>query len=516
MKKHIKLAGLTLMAILTLNSCNEEELIELNVNKNASTDIDLRYLFSLGSLQVAGDRYESWRTNLIYSSTMIQHNATLAGYWSGDKYYYNAQYSGAYWEAHYPGAIKTLTHVVDKTAGKPEAANLHSAAQIMRAFDLHRMTDIYGNIPYSQAGRGLDGQEFWFPKYDNQKDIYTALVSDIKAARDGFSASARPLGQQDVLFQGDTNKWKKFANALLMRIAMRMSKVDAATARTVFTEAATSGAIDSNASNAFMTQVLGNGGGINYNGTSLAMSNAAGGGGDNNAKVSKTFLDWMNKHNDPRKMIIVGGVGNPYDKSTWNTDPDAQVGLPNGYTTTTIKNIKPDFTSIHTYSFINPNIIDLDDPTPFISYAEVQFMMAEAALKGWVSSDATTHFNNGVRAAIESWAAFGVTVPTQASISAYIAGLGFPAANNERKLELIGEQYWAATYLNHIEAWSNWRRSGYPKLTPTNDPANETNGTIPRRLRYYEDEAGSNPGNYKAAVAALGPDLLSTRMWWDK
>ncbi len=517
MKFNNKIIAITTLISLILGACNKDKLVELNINKNASTEIDLGYLLAYGQLRVAGSRYESWRTNLIYSSTMIQHNATLQGYWSGDKYYYSSQYSGAYWERHYPDAIKHLTHVVDKTAGDGEMVNYHAAAQIMRAFDLHRMTDIYGDIPYSEAGRGIDGQEFWFPKYDSQQDVYKSLVADIKAARDEFSAGAKALGSQDVLFSGDLTKWKKFANALLMRISMRMSKVDEATAKAIFAEAASNGAIDSNDANAFIKQALGNGGDVNYNGTSLAMSNAAGGGGDNNAKISKTFMDWMNANKDPRKMIIVGGIGNPYsDKSTWNTDPDAQIGLPNGYTSTTIKDIVPDFTTVHAYSFINPSIIELDDPTPFISYAEVEFMMAEAVLKGWISGDAEAHFNKGVEAAITSWTWFGVSVPEADAISTYISGLGFGTASSTDKLRLIGEQYWATTYLNHIESWCNWRRTGYPVLTPVNDPNNITGGTIPRRLRYYEDEIGSNPKSYQEAIARQGEDLLTTRVWWDK
>lgn len=513
MKKNIKQIALFTLAALTFASCEEDKLTELNIDKNSPTTIDMSYLLAYSQLRVAGSRYESWRTNLIYSSTMIQHNATLQGYWSGDKYYYSSQYSGAFWESHYPNPIKNLTEVVDKTAGIAEMANIHAAAQIMRAFDLHRMTDLYGDVPYLQAGRGVADQANWFPTYDSQEVIYQNLVADIKAARDEFSESATALGNQDVLFQGDLTKWRKFANSLLMRIAMRMSNVDEATASAVFAEAFASGAIDGTDSNAFLVQELGNGGDTNYNGTSLVYANHSGGGGDDNARISKTFLDWMNANNDPRKMIIVGGVGNFYDSSTWNTDPDAQQGLPNGYTSTTIKDILPDFGTYNDYSFPNPEILDLDDPTPFISHAEVEFMKAEAALKGWISGSAEEYFNAGVTAAMDSWSWFGVETPSAEAVSAYIDGLGFGTASNQ--LELIGEQYWAATYLNHIEAWANYRRSGFPDLVPTSDPNNVTGGTIPRRLRYYEDEAGSNPSSYSAAVASQGPDLMTTRMWWD-
>ena len=517
MKKNIKNIGLTILACFALSSCDEAKLTELNINKNASTDIDLSYLLAYGQTRVAGSRYESWRTNLIYGSTMIQHNATLQGYWSGDKYYYNAAYSAAFWDRHWTDAIKNLTNVVDRTEGDPERVNLNSFAKIMRAYDLHKMTDIYGDIPYAQAGRGLNAEENWFPAYEPQQDVYAQIVADIKSARDAMSASADQLGDQDILYKGDVAKWKKFANAFLMRVAMRMSNVDAATAQSVFTEAVTNGTFESNADNAFFKQVLGNGGDINFNGTSLAMSNAAGGGGDNNAKISKTLMDFMNKTKDPRKMILAGGVGDPYlSKSTWNTDPEAQIGLPNGYNSTTIQTIVPGFETVHNYSFINPEIIELDDPTPFISYAETELMKAEAAVKGWISSSAEEHFNNGVAGAVNSWEAFNASVnPGMAEIDTYLGGLGFASASDTDKMRMIGEQFWMATYLNHVESWSNWRRTGYPVLIPTSDPNNDTNGTIPRRLRYSEGEIGSNPENYAAAIARQGEDRLTTSIWWD-
>jgi hypothetical protein len=517
MKKNIKNIGLTVLACFALGSCDEAKLTELNVNRNASTDIDLSYLLAYGQTRVAGSRYESWRTNLIYSSTMVQHNATLQGYWSGDKYYYNAPYSGAYWERHFPDAIKNLTNVVDRTEGDPERVNLNSFAKIMRAFDLHKITDIYGDIPYAQAGRGIDGEENWFPAYQPQQEVYASIVAEVKSARDAMSASADQLGDQDILYKGDVAKWKKFANAFLMRVAMRMSNVDPATAQAVFTEAASNGTFQSNDDSAFFKQVLGNGGDINFNGTSLAMSNAAGGGGDNNARISKTLMDFMNATNDPRKMILTGGIGNPFESaSTWNTNPADQIGLPNGYNTTTIKNIVPDFVTFQDYSFINPEIINLDDPSPFITYAETELMKAEAALKGWISTSAENHFNNGVTAAIESWTKFGASVaPNAAEISTFVSGLGFATASSTDKLKLVGEQFWMATYLNHTETWANWRRTGYPVLVPTSDPNNDTNGTIPRRLRYSEGEIGSNPENYAAAIARQGEDRLTTSIWWD-
>ena len=101
---------------------------------------------------------------------------------------------------------------------------------------------------------------------------------------------------------------------------------------------------------------------------------------------------------------------------------------------------------------------------------------------------------------------------------AYLAANPYPATGTlEAKMEAIHTEFWMTTgsLLQHIEAWSNWRRTGYPKLTPVNYPGNETNGQIPRRLRYSQGEYGVNPG-IDVAVGRQGADLFTTRMWWDK
>jgi hypothetical protein len=146
----ILLAGLFFVA-----SCSNEELLELNENPNAAAEIDPSYMLATAQLQVAGDRYETWRGVLIYSSTMIQHMAALPGYWSGDKYLYNAQYSGALYERAYPGYVKLLAAVLEQTKDDPEQANIHAAAKVMWVLGMSRLTDMYGDIPYFQAGRGF-------------------------------------------------------------------------------------------------------------------------------------------------------------------------------------------------------------------------------------------------------------------------------------------------------------------------------------------------------------------------
>ncbi|MGM0944232.1 MAG: SusD/RagB family nutrient-binding outer membrane lipoprotein [Bacteroidota bacterium] len=518
MKISNKLAVMLMAGTLTFASCSESELLDLNIDQNAATDIDMSYLFSRATLAIDGE-YENTRIAMLYASTMVQQTSSTAGYFSGDKYLYNAQYSGAYMEAHYTGVIRLLTHVITRTEEDPTMANVNAAATVLRVFDLHRMTDIYGDIPYFQAGKGLEGEENWFPNYDSQEEIYAAMVTDLRAARDKFSESARALGSQDFIYRGDLAKWRKFTNALLMRIAMRMSNADPTTAQQVFTEANTNGAFTSNDDIAFILYESGPQG-VNRNGLNDGYWNTYKYSRD--CKISGTMMDWMDANNDPRKMILTGGIGDPENAATWITAPEEQIGMPNGFNSTNIAEVVPDGTldrfSIvpQNFSMLNLKYLDWEDPYYLISYAEVEFMRAEAAVKGWISTDAETHFSNGVAAAINSWVYFDPSFAVDAqATAAYIAGRGFGAASNEDKLRLIGEEYWASTFLNAIEAWSNWRRTGYPALTPTQDPNAFEGNFIPRRLRYWENEIGSNPENYRAAVSRMGGDLFATRMWWD-
>jgi hypothetical protein len=520
MKISNKLASVLLAGtVFFASSCDESELLNLNVDQNAATDIDMAYLFSRATLAIGGE-YENTRANMLYAATMIQHTASTAGYFSGDKYLYNAQYSGAYMETHYTGVVRNLAHVITRTAEDPTMVNFNAASTVLKVFDLHRMTDLYGDVPYFQAGRGLEGEENWFPAYDSQQEIYTSMISELREAREKFSASARPLGAQDFIYAGDLNKWRKFTNALLMRIAMRMSNVDSSTAQAVFTEASSNGSFTSNDDIAFIHYAPGPQG-INRNGLNDGYWNTYKYSRD--CKLSETFIDWMKANEDPRLMILSGGIGNPDDPSTWNTDPAAQKGLPNGYNSTTLKTVLTpeegadyDSNGNRIFSMLNLKYLDWEDPYFLISYAEVEFMQAEAAVKGWISSSASEHFNKGVSAAINSWVEFDPSFArTGPEVQSYIANRGFDAASNDEKLRLIGEEYWAATFLNDMESWSNWRRTGYPELTPTQDPNAFEGNFIPRRLKYWENEIGSNPDNYAAATSRMGGDNYSTRIWWD-
>lgn len=512
----------TIFSVLISTGCDTDELVELNINKNAVTELDPSYLFTKATLSLNGE-YEMTRALSIYSAPMIQHIASTASYFSGDKYYYSSQYSGAFMETQYDNVIRYYSNIISATADT-DRVNLNGVSHILRAFDLHRMTDIYGDIPYTQAGYGLQDTENWFPTYQSQQEVYSAIVTDVKAGRDKLSASADDIGIQDVVYGGDISKWRKFANTLLMRVALRMSNVDAATAQAVFVEAYNNGGFSSNDDNGTIKHLSGPQD-SNRNGLNNGLWNTYKYSKD--CKISATFVDWMKANNDPRLMIVSGGTGDPEDSSTWNTNPEDQIGMPNGFTAATmVQDVSPltaaqkatyETQSNKMFSMLNLKYLDWEDPYYLISYAEHELMAAEAILKGWISGDASAKFTMGVTAAIDAWTAFDAAFATSASdVSAYISSRGFDSASAADKLRLIGEEYWAATWLNDIESWSNWRRTGFPELTPTSDP-NRYQGIdiIPRRLKYWENEISANPSNISAAISRMGADEFNTRVWWD-
>ena len=496
-----KLLSFLFAGLLLVSSCDTEELVDINIDPNAANEIDPAYLLANSMLNVSGARYENWRGVLIYSSTMIQHMAALATYWSGDKYLYNAQYSGALFEAAFPNYVKLLGAVLEQTKDDPEKGNVYGVARIMWVLGMSRLTDMYGDIPYFQAGRGFY-DDVYSPAYDPQSAIYADMLMQLEQAPSTFNPALNDLGDggvQDVVFQGDLQKWEKFANSLMLRLAMRLTKVDPAMAQEYVTKAIDGGLMESNADNAYIQHTEGPGG-INRNGIGEVFL------ADNNQRLSDTFITYLMNTNDPRLEAF----------ATTNED-GVYNGLPNGYDVTTIKvyeNLPADSSvSLSTYSTTNPDLVTVSAPMYFQTYAEVELLLAEASLRGWTSGNAEEHYNNGIRAAMEYLSIYGEsTTISEEAIDQYLSENAFNPAEG---MEQIGEQYWVVTFLNDYESWANWRRTGYPELTPTDYPGNITNGQIPRRLRYFEGEYGNNGESINEVLTRQGPDEFTTRIWWD-
>jgi hypothetical protein len=523
MKKKLIICSSLLTVGLFLSTGCTKNFQSLNTDPTAfsAANFDPNYLLTTAQLDYTGSQdfsYDTWRADLIYSSTLIQGFATSIGYWAGDKYLSNPGYLAAYWQSDgggdgaYPEQVKPIVDMVTTTAGVAKYNNLHQIGRIMKALIFERITNLYGDIPYSQAGEGYYGK-ILFPVYDKQKDIYTNLIAELQDA----TAKLTPGGDiptGDAIYHGDIAKWQRFGNTLLLRVAMRLSKVDPATAKTVVASVVGK-TFTGNTDDAFLTHDPAGG-----RPTVNRVSQVLQGGPENSfVKWSQTFINLLKSSNDPRLpsiSVINATIGVPGGDNT----PANQKGQPNGYDlnggATTLGNA-PGFTSFAAYSCPTSYLTQLGSPTFILTYGESELLLADAAERFGIAGSAATHYANGVVAAITYLSEYDPKAAVPASTAAaYVAANPYVAGTTG--LNMINTQYWELTntMMDFYESWGNWRRTGYPALVPVNYPGNATNGTIPRRFPYPLAEAANNPTNYTAAHNAVtGGDTMAGRVWWD-
>lgn len=507
------ISSLLLVAAIALTGC-DKNFESINTNPNASTNAQIDYLFTQSQLKgsYVYDRCYFY-TSYLNCGDFIQHFATykdVSGSGVGDKYGANDFYQGFYYRYIYTNAINTVGEVI-RNAKDPALVNKVAVARIWKVLLMQRITDLYGDVPYTDAGKGYTDANFT-PKYDKQSDIYAGLLSELDAAIKSFDASKPTFGSADLIYKGNIAQWQKFGYSLMLRVAMRMTKIDAATAQTWAQKAITGGVILTDADNAIVKYTNGP---QTYNDNPVAyelvgqdyVPGAYGDANTEGGKFSKTFIDFLKNNNDPRLNVVA---------IVWNNkNPDTttalQQGLPNGLA------VKPN--AFASYSEPNPNtILQYNAPLLVLTAAETNLLLSEAALRKWTSGDPGLYYKTGVETALRNWGLFGAAgVIAPARITAYSTAQALnQAASTDAQMNQIHSQFWVALLLDEQEAYANWRRTGYPQLTPVNYPGNNTGGTIPRRFPYSQPEAGMNAINYNQAVSRQGPDLLTTRIWWDK
>lgn len=383
---------------------------------------------------------------------------------------------------------------------------------------IDRITDKFGPVPYSKVGTSL----ITVP-YDSQQDIYNQMFAQLDTATANLAAyiaanpGSAPLANYDALYGGDYTKWLKLANSLRLRLAMHLTKVDPATAQAQAEKAlsATGGLLSVPADDAAILADQANGNDyyqITYN------------YGDNSMNAS--IGAYMNGYNDPRLPVYFL--------------PDTNAGHTTEYTGLRIgSNIppKPYYSGFSKYNY--NTTFTINAPELIMTAAEVWFLKAEAALRGWSGAgDPQTDYEtgitasmqqNGVASAAAAYIADNTSTPgnyvdylNSANNSNALSSITIawdPNATNEQKLEKIITQKWLAMFPEGQEAWTEFRRTGYPALFPL--VVNSSGGTIDtkiqvRRLPYPESEATLNPAAEKAGIQLLGgPDNGGTRLWWD-
>lgn len=401
---------------------------------------------------------------------------------------YNGLYGG--FAAGLPGApLANLQQIItENTADNTKAlaanygsnANQIAIARILKAYTYQQITDRWGDIPYSQA---LKGSENFSPAFDKQQDIYTDLFKEWKEASAQFDDGAAVQG--DVILGGDVERWKKFANTLRLIAALRISEADPVKGKQEFNDALTAGVFTSNADNV-QYKYLNDASNENPLYNNYITTNRK------DYALSDTYVNYLKTTNDPRLPFMA-------DKNI----KGEYVGIPYG--------AFPSQGKAQDFSLAATSYRQQNSPVNIMTYAQVLFAQAEAAKLGWTTGNAKALYEAAVKASMQQWMGTGYT---EAAYTAYIAqpNVAYTDAN---AVERIATQRWIALFNQGTEAWSSWRRTGYPVLKPAANPLN--GGTeIPRRLAYPVTETTLNATNYAEVVGRQGPDTQYSRVWWDK
>ena len=496
---------ITFLALGVLASCNfDKGFEEMNVNPNSAAQVGVATKITKLQTDISGGRYENWRNSLIYSSTIVQHHAEN-NWWAGDTYNRNDDWSFAQWNQAYGGMVKGVQDIIAQLESEGDSGTHMGMARIMRVFIFHRITDLYGDCPYSEAGQGyING--ILTPKYDSQQDIYMDMLKELEEAVAQISGDGA-LGSADVIYGGSAVHWKAFGNSMMLRLAMRLTQVDAATAQAWAVKAIGGGTMTSNDHMASVKHGDGSSGRKNGHGEVFDV--------DQGSRISTSFMSRMN--GDPRKTRLF------MRNADKNQDAANLIGMKNGLKNdpyTSLDGIDiPAAGDTTVYAMAATELQSITAPMVLQTYAEVEFLKAEAAIRGWISTSDKDHYEAGVTAGMQMLEGiYGTTPISGAEISTFLAGDGAYKSGGSvgERWEQVMDQYFIATYLNEYEAYANWRRSGFPNITATRHPGSYTNGQFMVRMIYPTAESGSNAANYAAAVANQGADSYTTPLWWDK
>ena len=509
--KKIHLIWSLCAALLMSTSC-ERGFDELNVNPNSPTALNPVLLLNNGIL---ASNYPGGDV-LVFEAGIVQQiispNGTVL---QGANFNVdNKPRNAANWNTYFQNANRHLTDVIEQTRSNTNRSNLYHATRIWRANIMMILTDTYGDIPYTEAGLGyLKG--IAFPKYDKQEAVYTDIIKELTEAAAGLDATkTRETGE--IMYAGDVVKWRRLAFSLLLRAGMRLSAVNPTLARSIVERAVAGGVIQSNADNAVIRNDATF---TNSTGNTLNGSEA------NNYYLTKPFVDQLKSTNDPRLGAIavryVGAAsGAGQTPARADRTPAVQIGMPMGFDNSTIvpQATRDGLVSFYEYSQLDRTRMGkIASPNYFVTHAQTQLLLAEAAVRGWVTGNPATFYNAAVTAHMQQLGEYDPgSAISQAAIDAYLAANPFVPA---RALEQIGTQYWIASFLNFPEAWANFRRSNFPVLTPNPYPGKTIRGNFINRLSYPDAENSVNRTNLDAAIASQGLrsiDDIDTPVWWDK
>ncbi len=412
----------------------------------------------------------------------------FAQYWTETTYTDESNYNlttrtipDNHWDILYRDVLKDLDEskkiVTTTTYGGDASPNVKTnrlaIIEILEVYTYAVLVETFGDIPYSES-LNIDKP---LPKYDDGKTVYKDLISRLNVAIASMDPNNGSFTDADNMYQGDVSLWIKFANSLKLRMGLILADVDNTYAQTVV-ESAAPGVFASNGDNARLVYLS-----AQPNTNPIYDDLVASGRHD--FVPTSVIVDMMNTLNDPRRPFYFTQIDGAYLGGVYGASND--------------------FTS---YSHVSDMIQQPTFEGMLIDYAEVEFLLAEAAARGYaVGGTAESHYDAGITASITYWG--GTSADAATYLSNPAVAYTTAAGTYQQK---IGTQIWLALYNNGFEAWTAWRKYDFPALVAPPDAASD----IPVRYFYPIEEQTLNGTNWASAASAIGGDVVSTKLFWDK
>ena len=461
---------------------------EINTNPNSPNAVSPQYLLPQ-ALQTAVDNY--WGNKTRNERLNFDHAMSWAGYLTrniyeneGDNYNVQPSVNITSWEVFYTDGLINFEKIVEFSDAESESPNpnYEGIGIGMQAWTFSILTDVWGAIPYSEALAGTADEAVFSPAYDSQEAVYAGVIEQLRVANEKLDPDGLPVFG-DILFDGDILMWKKFFNSVRFKLLNRQAHVVGASAtemQAMLSDPATYPMMESNDDIAQ----------LNYGAypTNNPWNDILVQQGRSDWNINSRLVNTLQEYSDPR--LEVYATPGSLSEGEYSGHPS---GLPGeiatlylGYSAT-----------------INQDMFaQASSPGVLMSYAELMFVKAEAALEGDIAGDAQAFMEMGVEA---SFGQYGLTVP-----EGYVAQVG--AATKEA----IMTQKWLALFGQGIEAWTELRRTGYP-VVPAADPRAqfENDGVLPTRMQYPSTEYSLNGANVEAGASLNGgADNMKTQLWW--
>ncbi|MES2880601.1 MAG: SusD/RagB family nutrient-binding outer membrane lipoprotein, partial [Bacteroidota bacterium] len=432
------------------------------------------------------------------------------------RYDYRPNLSDYTWNGWY----SELTNFKDIDTLAKTALHLNTSYQgislVCQAWLYSLLTDTYGDVPFSQSNKGKS-EQILEPVFDKQKDIYAGIFLMLEKANELFKNNTAIQASADPVHNGNIARWRKFGNSLYLRLLLRISgKAEVAT----MAQAKIKDIVETNAANYPIIASTDESAVLRWRGVPPYLSPYLTVREQDwrQPAIASFFIDNLVNWDDPRiSLSSTYATGSPTLINRWAIAPyqGSFVGVPSGYLPGAGVTQRSYFYSTTANTNTGPTLMTEPLGGVMLTYAEVKFILAEAALKGWITGSAETYYNDGVSASIKLWLPNWNVPVTTFLQNPNGRDMRLSAVTTlDDKMDFIHLQKYYALFLNDMQQWFEYRRTGKPTLPK--GPGLRNGGVMPARMVYPVYVQSTNPTNYQLAVAAQGPDLISTPVWWQK